>query len=585
LLTSEAGVVPALLALAVAMTTPIAFHRDALMMQSGLGPDAYIFLWNFWWTKRALVDLHVDPYLTPLLYTPLGANLALHTHPLPYALLSIPVQLAVPGISGIILANNLSIVLSFFLAGLGMYLLARQVTGSPMAAVLGAVFYAYSNYRFANTVRLHTLATEWFPFLMLFALRWSQTGRPRHAAATALALLAIFYSSLEYFAFTLVLVPLQVVSLLVFGQRQRVANLLAPRALATFAGLVLVLSAPLLFDLLPLLREQHVFAESSTFVADVGDLLLPNQRHPLWGAQAAALSATWHRGDAGLGLSLGYIGLLWMFALARRARPSAAQAKLELPVWFWLGWMAITLTFALGPRLHVFGAEQSWPMPYDWLSRALPFFNSSRCPMRWIALVQLFMGVVIAISAADLLAQPGRWRQGVVAISLALMLAESANGTLPMTGVEVSPSFAEIARYPQSGPLLQFPEPHARVMLLDQVVHGKPIAWYVTSAIPHANEASREALSHWELERFWGDVQQPDAVVAGRCGEPLWSDLQAAVARFHPSFLVVRRGELSTLTAYALEACFRRLSPADVRRFDDATVYIYDARPVTPVPL
>jgi hypothetical protein len=48
------------------------------------------------------------------------------------------------------------------------------------------------------------------------------------------------------------------------------------------------------------------------------------------------------------------------------------------------------------------------------------------------------------------------------------------------------------------------------------------------------------------------------------------------VARFHPSFLVVRHRQVSVMTAYALEACFKRLSPRDVRRFDEATVYVYD---------
>src|SRR4051812_44015102 len=59
-----------------------------------LGGDIWMYLWNIWWVKRAVVDLHVSPFFTRDLYFPYGANLYFHTLNLLPNVLAIPVAIA-----------------------------------------------------------------------------------------------------------------------------------------------------------------------------------------------------------------------------------------------------------------------------------------------------------------------------------------------------------------------------------------------------------------------------------------------------------------------------------------------------------
>ena len=43
------------------------------------GGDARIYLWNLWWVRKALVDLHANPLRTDYIFYPVGIGLALHT--------------------------------------------------------------------------------------------------------------------------------------------------------------------------------------------------------------------------------------------------------------------------------------------------------------------------------------------------------------------------------------------------------------------------------------------------------------------------------------------------------------------------
>src|SRR5438270_11083552 len=62
--------------LTLVMTYPIALD---LSTQVPGGGDAWQHIWNLWWVKHALLDLHTNPYHTNLVYYPTAPNLYFHT--------------------------------------------------------------------------------------------------------------------------------------------------------------------------------------------------------------------------------------------------------------------------------------------------------------------------------------------------------------------------------------------------------------------------------------------------------------------------------------------------------------------------
>src|SRR4051794_39802381 len=113
------------------------------------GGDAWQHIWNLWWVKHALLDLHTNPYHTNLLFYPDGANLYLHTLALTAALLGIPLQLF--GLN-LLATYNLLMLSTFFLAGYSAFLLCYYVTKNVWASFVGGFVFAFSPYHFAHLI-------------------------------------------------------------------------------------------------------------------------------------------------------------------------------------------------------------------------------------------------------------------------------------------------------------------------------------------------------------------------------------------------------------------------------------------------
>jgi len=89
----------------------------------------------------------------------------------------------------IVLSYNLLFLSTFALSGLGMYLLARELTGRPRAAFVAGLLYAFAPYRTSQFGHLQVLSSQWMPFA-LYALRryFTAVARRREFAPTPASL-------------------------------------------------------------------------------------------------------------------------------------------------------------------------------------------------------------------------------------------------------------------------------------------------------------------------------------------------------------------------------------------------------------
>src|SRR5829696_6009445 len=65
------------LAVAVLFSWPLVLRLGDQVILAGSG-DVWQHLWNNWWMRFSLLDLHTHPYYTPMLFHPTGANLFFH---------------------------------------------------------------------------------------------------------------------------------------------------------------------------------------------------------------------------------------------------------------------------------------------------------------------------------------------------------------------------------------------------------------------------------------------------------------------------------------------------------------------------
>ena len=78
-----------------------------------------------------------------------------------------------------VLTYNAAFLLSFTIAGVGMYLLARELTGSRAAAFAGGIYFAFGPFRMTQIAHVQMVATGWIPIALFGLHRYFWTRRPR----------------------------------------------------------------------------------------------------------------------------------------------------------------------------------------------------------------------------------------------------------------------------------------------------------------------------------------------------------------------------------------------------------------------
>jgi hypothetical protein len=352
-------------ALAVLLTWPAARRLGTAAHDLG---DPLLTTWILAWDLHALATAPLRLFDANMFH-PHRWTLAYTDHLLGIVPLALPAHLA--GASPL-LAHNIAWLLTFPLVGLTAFWLVRALTGHTGAALVAAVLYAFSHFRFGQLGHVQVLSHAGLPLLLLGLHRAATRGarwRDVWLAAGAFALQAL--SSGYHAVMAVLAVALYAAWLGAPASRPPLGRLVARGALA--AGTVVVLLAPAFLPY-QLVREEvglerewfevaHYVARPASYLAApaanrwLGALTAPFRRHEgvlFPGAVVLALAvpaavAVWRRGRP---------------PAVPRARWSrrlewalAALLLLTLANWLLLG----GFTLRLGPvRVSQNGFLQAW---------------------------------------------------------------------------------------------------------------------------------------------------------------------------------------------------------------------------------
>ncbi|UCC65252.1 MAG: glycosyltransferase family 39 protein, partial [Anaerolineae bacterium] len=157
--------------LSVLMTWPLAAQLGTLL-PAGAGGDVWTHQWTFWWVKKAIAEGH-NPFYTDLIFYPNGVSLTSHN----IAWLNIAAWLPLQAIVGSNAAYSLIFIGIFALNGLAMYLLAREWTGSSVAAFIGGLVYGFWPYTLSQSGHPNMIVVCWVPLALLYLRRTLDKGR------------------------------------------------------------------------------------------------------------------------------------------------------------------------------------------------------------------------------------------------------------------------------------------------------------------------------------------------------------------------------------------------------------------------
>ena len=447
------------------------------------GNDLYQNLWTLWWWKRALFDLGSSPYFSPLLFAPRGLDLAFHTHSPATVLLTMPVNL----LFGTAAAYNTACLLSIFLAGLGAYLLCREITGNETAALAGGLFFAvFPQHQEQLFEHLNLLSCQYLPFALFFLIRTLRSGSLRDGLFSGFffALNALSSWHLGLLGF------LAGVPCFCFYLWRSSCRFRALRALAAGALLSAVTVAPFIY---PMLKE---IAAGATYYKkplvyrpiDPAFLVLPPPQSTILGGLTKPLYLA-HRGNAadvstafrfqyaGFICFLGWFPLLVVILLWVRGRRKDLGQLV-----FWTCLFAGFVVFACGSHLTFLGrSHPSLTLPQGWLAE-VSFFRVLRVANRYLIPGSLAFAVLVSMGVSAL---PG----GRLLRSVFLLLCglEFLWVPFPIKPLERFPAARELGQSQVEGIVMEIP-PCLRAAqadaMLRQMIHLRPLAGGYAAVVP-----------------------------------------------------------------------------------------------------
>ncbi len=409
----------AVLALAsVVMTWPLALHARDTMLTWG---DPVFQTWTIGWNWHALTSDPLHIFDTNIMY-PWRNTLAYADHLFGQTALVVPVMALT---SNAVLADNISVLLAFILTGFAMYLLAYDITGSRLAALVAGLAYAFAPSRMAHLEHLNVLSAQWPP-LALLCLRRIAIPRPGRAAGDApteaqprgwravrprwyvllglvFVLQGLFGVYYLYFTIVVLVVAAGVWTVGALHDRDPsvVQRLLIAAGACAVAGVLLV---PTLLPYLRLSDDLHLVrerAEVEVWSAVPRDYIAVWDRARLWNAVLAGNHRHIEQ-DLFPGL------LVVLLALAGLVNRRAGRDR-----WLLLALAVVPVVLSFGLTLRVFGL--SIPMPYRALYDIVPGFQAMRVAARMGVLALLGLAGLAALGVQQVAWLAGRAAPGLSA--------------------------------------------------------------------------------------------------------------------------------------------------------------------------
>jgi hypothetical protein len=312
--------------IAVVMTWPVAagITRDVAW---DLG-DSVLNMWILAWDCEQLRGIfqghysHLTHFFDANIFHPAPLTLAYSEHLVPQAIEVFPIYALT---RNPILCYNLLFLSTFVLSGLGMFLFAREVTGSTAAAFVGGLLFAFAPYRIPQSSHLQVLSSQWMPFAMYGFRRYFESGRTRALIGATVAVVVQGLSSGYYLLF---FTPFAVAYVVwEMWRKGRLTDRRAWFALVVAGAAAAVVIAPFVVPYVRVSRELQLsrsLSETSRLSADVYSYATASTAQRFWGERLAAVFPK-REGElfpGAIPLLLGFVGIV---AAART--PSIKDAR------------------------------------------------------------------------------------------------------------------------------------------------------------------------------------------------------------------------------------------------------------------
>lgn len=382
------------LLLTLILTYPLIVHFTTHI--AGNGGDGWQNVWNMWWMKKALMDMHTNPYYTDYLFQPTGSTLIFQTMNPFNAVLSIPLQYAF----NLVITYNVIFVMSFMLCGFSMYLLALHITNNKFASLVAGFIFCFSPYHMAHGLgHLQLVSMQFIPLFILYLIKMTEEGgSDRHAITASVFLVLVALCDWYYLFFCFMFLALFVIH--TAWMRRFDFKILVKRAAIVFALTFLALSPYFIAMIKEATTNIIIGAHSpENSPPNLLSFFIPN---PILTIGRSVdffriASGSFIRNQLENSNYMGYCVLflsLYAFIKLRKKNPIVNLLLLSGVIFFIL---------SLGMHLHVGGKEfRNIPLPYNFLYKTVFFFKFTGVPARFDVMLVVSLSLLAALGLKEL---------------------------------------------------------------------------------------------------------------------------------------------------------------------------------------
>ena len=434
-----------------------------------MAADQFAQLWLHWWVRFSLLDLHQGNFLiTDYMNYPAGVDITGDYICFFHALISVPLQ----AIFGLVGAINTLYLLAHVFSSLGVFLLARYLSRSNVAAFIAGLLVIHNPY-FAIITFLNTELFDlgWMALFLLFLIKSTRNQGWREPALAALFLALTSLASMEHGLYLYLFLGFHVAAQVL---RHRRWELLRPflKRMALLVAVFAVLISP--FAAVTL---SHFSRHAPQSMDWLGRAQISEPQEPVKGK----LFVPSHRPRVDTRITPGKLAALLAGFLLMGLSIWLLRAPWQL--WYWLAAALCFWCLSAGHEVQLYSGahgpghvqlEKLDNYPFILLLEQFPLFWRFSWPNRMVVVVILALSVLTALGLArgiELIRQGEGLSRRLLAVPLLLVsvlsvifllpwerhrlptldaesLAHQMPPSLPSSSFSVEPVYRDLAREP-----------------------------------------------------------------------------------------------------------------------------------------
>ncbi len=444
--------------------------------------DPLLNVWTLWWDLKSITEFNIAEYFDANVMFPYKNTLAFSEHLTGESILGLPFYLIN---QNPVFIYNILYLLSFVVAGIGMFILAYHLTQSLTASFFAGLIYAFIPHRIGQAGHIQTLWSGFFPICILYLYRLIDEARIRHIILLSFFVILQSLMNMYFAVYLAIILPLTAVPYIIHQKKTTDVRLIISLIITALLSLLILL--PFFLPYIELREYFGLTREIKTIssLPEIKNLSGINRFSFLYKEYFTKLDI--NEGSFFLGIS---VAAAATFGIIFSKVREIYRLTLILIIIF-----SFLIISGPNPTIVIKDTVFNYGFLYRFLYDYFPAFDGTRVPMRFY----IFTVLAVSIFAGSGIALTERIKTGAIRVIIFLLVLSAISleyyARIPAIKFDIFTSPPEILKKVRSlgdGAVIYFPLRHTYSHIIYAAVTGKPTYTSFTGYIHPLNNILKE---------------------------------------------------------------------------------------------